>query len=82
MCLENNCTIQKNLNHYNNLNKTNDLNKIINKINLDNRIKNNLLINDNIIEYRLNNNIFNPTNNSSINDWHKRLENRINNLLI
>lgn len=37
---------------------------------------------DNNIEYRLNNNIFNPTNNSSLNEWHKRLECRINSLII
>ena len=41
-----------------------------------------LLTIDNNIEYRLNNNIFNPTNNSSLNEWHKRLECRINSLII
>ena len=67
------------------INKSN-LNKKLN--NKDNEkksyinISKKLLEVDNNIEYRLNNNIFNPTNNSSLNEWHKRLECRINSLII
>ena len=55
------------------LNKTN---KTKNKIILDLTNKNNT------IEYRLNNNMYNPKNNGITTDWHKRLEKRINNLII
>ena len=73
-----------------NINKSN-LDKKLNNENNENN-ENNVIISysiskklleiDNNIEYRLNNNIFNPTNNSYLNDWHKRLECRINSLII
>ena len=64
----------------NNLNKK--LNNEDSKKNSYINISKKILTIDNNIEYRLNNNIFNPTNNSSLNDWHKRLECRINSLII
>ena len=72
------------------LNKTNNTktnnnktNKTTNKIILDLTNKYNTIeISNSVIEYRLNNNKYNPKNNGIITEWHKRLENRINNLII
>jgi len=62
------------------LNKTN---KTKNKIILDLTNKNNTIeILNNVIEYRLNNNMYNPKNNGITTEWHKRLEKRINNLIV
>ena len=68
---------------YIDLNKTNKTNKTKNKIILDLTNKNNTIeILNNVIEYRLNNNMYNPKNNGITTEWHKRLEKRINNLII
>ena len=64
-------------------NKTNKTNKTKNKIILDLTNKNNTIeILNNVIEYRLNNNMYNPKNNGITTEWHKRLEKRINNLIV
>ena len=69
-------------NKTNTTNKTNT-NKTKNKIILDLTNKNNTIeILNNVIEYRLNNNMYNPKNNGITTEWHKRLEKRINNLII
>ena len=59
------------------------LDHILYKIILDLTNKYNTIeISNSVIEYRLNNNKYNPKNNGIITEWHKRLENRINNLII
>ena len=80
----NNKTNKTNTNKNTTNNKTNKTNKTnTNKIILDLTNKNNTIeILNNVIEYRLNNNMYNPKNNGITTEWHKRLEKRINNLII
>ena len=59
-----------------------DLNNKTNKTINTNKIILDLTNKNNTIEYRLNNNMYNPKNNGITTDWHKRLEKRINNLII